>query len=153
MRTTVGVMALGKKRDAQLITDARRSPLENWHHRRRVYTVLQIARLPILAASGLLMWWTNNVALSVGVALISLPLPWVAVLLANESGEADKETRKVYKPGVVREQRRQYAAELERQRQAAVGPPSHDPAQLPPRPNAEGHAGVVDYDPHDSEQP
>lgn len=149
----MGVMALGKKRDAQLITDARRSPLENWHHRRKLYTALQIARLPILAVSGLLMWWTNNVGLSVGVALLSLPLPWVAVLLANESGDADKESRKIYKPAVVREQRRQYTAELERQRQAALGATSPRFSELP-RPDDAGAApGVVDYDPNDRNNP
>ena len=88
-----------------LITDAKRSRLEGWHHRRRLYALLQLLRLPVLAAAGVSMWLTHNVALSVIIAVISLPLPWVAVLLANESGEVDKQERKVYKPAVVRANR------------------------------------------------
>ena len=88
-----------------LITDAKRSRLEGWHHRRRMYATLQLLRLPVLAAAGVSMWLTHNVALSVVIAVISLPLPWVAVLLANESGEVDKQERKIYKPAVVRANR------------------------------------------------
>ena len=88
-----------------LITDAKRSRLEGWHHRRRMYATLQLLRLPVLAAAGVSMWLTHNVALSVVIAVISLPLPWIAVLLANESGEVDKQERKIYKPAVVRANR------------------------------------------------
>lgn len=93
------------KHTVNLITDAKRSRLEGWHHRRRLYAVLQLMRLPVLMAAGIAMWLTNNVALSVAIAVISLPLPWVAVLLANETGEVDKQERKIYKPAVVRANR------------------------------------------------
>ncbi len=121
-RTTVGFMVAGKGRvpqrrsrlrrnsDVELITDARRSPLENWHSRRRLYAALQIARIPLLGLAGLLMWLTNNLWLSASVAMISLPLPWVAVLLANDAGDPDARTHKVYKPQAVREARAQQEA-------------------------------------------
>lgn len=95
-----------------MITDAKSSPLEGWHHRRRVYTVLQILRIPLLAASAVVMLVTHNAALAVGVAVISIPLPWIAVLLANETGQVDETTNKVYKPALVREQRRAQRAAL-----------------------------------------
>lgn len=94
------------KPTVNLITDAKRSRLEGWHHRRRLYAILQLLRLPVLMAAGIAMWLTHNVALSVAIAVISLPLPWVAVLLANETGEVDKQERKIYKPAVVRANRR-----------------------------------------------
>ena len=123
-RTSVGSMAVARKRktggesrsrrasQVEVITDAKSSPLEGWHHRRRVYTVLQILRIPLLAASAVVMLVTHNAALAVGVAVISIPLPWIAVLLANETGQVDETTNKIYKPALVREQRRAQRAAL-----------------------------------------
>lgn len=108
------------KSTATLITDAKRSRLEGWHHRRRVYATLQLLRLPVLAGAGIAMWLTNNVALAVAIALISLPLPWAAVLLANETGEVDKQERKIYKPAVVRANRQ--ALEANRGVRSAADP-------------------------------
>ena len=93
----------GKRVDR--ITDAKKSQLEDWHHRRRLYLGLQIARIPVLVLAVILLWVTNNLMLGAVVAFISVPLPWVAVMLANEAGEATKESEKVYKPGLVRANR------------------------------------------------
>ena len=124
LRTSVGFMADARRRktggesrakrasQVEIITDAKRSPLQGWHHRRKVYTVLQLLRIPILILAAVTMLLTHNVALSVCVAVVSLPLPWVAVLLANESGQVDETTNKVYKPALVRAQRRAERAAL-----------------------------------------
>lgn len=124
LRTSVGSMADARKRkmggesrakrasQVEIITDAKSSPLQGWHHRRKVYTVLQLLRIPLLALAAIVMLITHNAALSVCIALISLPLPWVAVLLANETGQVDETTNKVYKPALVREQRRAERAAL-----------------------------------------
>lgn len=96
----------------ELITSARKSPLEGWHRRRRTYIVLQMLRIPLLAIAVLVLWLTHNMALSVTVACVSVPLPWIAVLLANETGEVERGEQRVYKPAVVREQRRIYEQEL-----------------------------------------
>lgn len=131
-----------RKGDVTLITSARRSPLQDWHKRRRTYAILQFARLPLLAASGLLMWLTNNIWLSASVAIFSLPLPWVAVLLANEKGDGDPREHNVYKPQLVREQRaaealeakRRQQLEQERARELTAGSsctqPEHNPPQI-----------------------
>ncbi|WP_255463814.1 MULTISPECIES: DUF3099 domain-containing protein [unclassified Corynebacterium] len=111
-RKTGGESRSRRVSQVEVITDAKSSPLEGWHHRRRVYTVLQILRIPLLAASAVVMLVTHNAALAVGVAVISIPLPWIAVLLANETGQVDETTNKVYKPALVREQRRAQRAAL-----------------------------------------
>lgn len=96
---------LRRPKQVDRITDAKKSQLEDWHHRRRLYLGLQIARIPVLVLAVILLWGTNNLVLGAIVAFISVPLPWVAVMLANESGEATKESEKVYKPGLVRANR------------------------------------------------
>jgi len=96
----------------EIITDAKSSRLQGWHHRRKLYAVLQLLRIPILALAASVMLLTHNAALAVCVAAVSLPLPWIAVLLANESGQVDETTNKVYKPALVREQRRAQRAAL-----------------------------------------
>lgn len=124
LRTSVGSMADARKKKTggesrakraskvEIITDAKSSRLQGWHHRRRLYAVLQLLRIPILALAALVMLLTHNAALAVCVAAVSLPLPWVAVLLANETGQVDETTNKVYKPALVREQRRAQRAAL-----------------------------------------
>lgn len=104
-------MAAGRRarEDVELITDARTSPMIGWHHRRRVYLLLQLLRLPLFIASGVVWWTTHSHLWAVLIVLISLPLPWIAVMLANEPGDPDKDSRKVYKPAVVRENRQTYA--------------------------------------------
>ncbi len=124
LRTSVGSMADARKKKTggesrakraskvEIITDAKSSRLQGWHHRRRLYAVLQLLRIPILALAALVMLLTHNAALAVCVAAVSLPLPWIAVLLANETGQVDETTNKVYKPALVREQRRAQRAAL-----------------------------------------
>lgn len=68
------------------------------------------------------MWLTHNLAVSVIIAFISVPLPWIAVLIANQPGEGATESHKVYKPGLAREQRKAAArAELGGSSRAELG--------------------------------
>lgn len=92
-------------RHVDRITDAKKSPVKDCHDRRRLYMILQVLRIPILIVAAGVLWLSHNVALGAALAFISVPLPWVAVMLANEKGEATKESEKVYKPAVVRAQR------------------------------------------------
>lgn len=91
-----------RDRDVVLITNARRSRLEGWHSRRRTYIVLQLLRLPVLMLAGLVMWATHSMVASVAIAAVSVPLPWIAVVLANEPGEVEKKTQQFYKPALNR---------------------------------------------------
>ncbi len=112
--TSVSDMAAGNQRDSvELITSARPDPLDSWNKRRRLYAWLQFARIPLFVLSGLAWWWTHNHWLTVIIVLISLPLPWVAVLLANDPGEGDRRERQMYKPAVARAQRLEAARGLQ----------------------------------------
>lgn len=147
LRTSVGSMADARKKKTggesrakraskvEIITDAKSSRLQGWHHRRKLYAVLQLLRIPILALAALVMLLTHNAALAVCVAAVSLPLPWIAVLLANESGQVDETTNKVYKPALVREQRRA-------QRAALAGETSR-----PVLESNSSHPDIIEYNP------
>ncbi|WP_078056982.1 DUF3099 domain-containing protein [Corynebacterium provencense] len=92
--------------DTVVITSARRSRLADWRHRRHLYAGLQLARIPLFIAAVAIYGWLHNPVLAAFVAVISLPLPWIAVLLANDPGDTEpRGTPKIYKPGLVREQR------------------------------------------------
>ncbi|MGN0094640.1 MAG: DUF3099 domain-containing protein [Corynebacterium sp.] len=92
--------------DVSVITDARRSPLDDWRHRRHLYAALQLARIPLLVAAVAAYAWLHSPVLAAVFAVISLPLPWAAVLLANEkTDDREKGQPKVYKPALVRQYR------------------------------------------------
>lgn len=91
-----------------LITDAERSPLENWEHRKRVYAWIQLSRVPFLLAAGASYLWLHNWILATILFIISVPLPGIAVVIANGQGEArDTREKQTYKPQVARFQRQQ----------------------------------------------
>ncbi len=103
-----------------LITDARRSLVRNYNHRRHTYAVLQWSRIPmLLIAAAAFLWW-DMTWLATIMTILSVPMPWIAVVIANGHGEpADKRTPRVYKPGVVREANRRWEEE-QRARAAAL---------------------------------
>ncbi|WP_297008541.1 DUF3099 domain-containing protein [uncultured Corynebacterium sp.] len=112
--------------DTVLITSAKRSRLADWRHRRVVYAALQLSRIPLFIIAVAIYGWMHNPALAALVAVVSLPLPWVAVLLANDAGEAQaKGVPKVYKPALVREQR-------DRERRALADPATRTALDAPP---------------------
>ena len=137
-RKTGGESRAKRASRVEIITDAKSSRLQGWHHRRRLYAVLQLLRIPILALAALVMLLTHYAALAVCVAAVSLPLPWIAVLLANESGQVDETTNKVYKPALVREQRRA-------QRAALAGETSR-----PMLESNSSHPEIIEYNPDQS---
>lgn len=136
----------GRRRsDVELITDARQSPLENWRHRKRVYAILQGLRIPFLLASGVAYVWLHNWILAAILFVVSVPLPWIAVVIANGVGEPhDPRRKQVYKPQVARE-RAAY------QQQLLASGPAH-PELLPGNSagrlelDAPHHPRVIDHD-------
>lgn len=91
-------------RRAHLITDAKRSPEQNLQHREHMYKWLQGSRVPFLLASGVAYMWMHSIVLSVILFLISIPLPWIAVVVANGVGEPkDPRSPAVYKPALNRQ--------------------------------------------------
>jgi len=67
--------------DPVLITGAARSYEEQLATRKRKYVIMMACRIPCLIAAGLTyhVWW-----LALGFLAISVPLPWIAVLIAND---------------------------------------------------------------------
>ncbi|HEU0088951.1 MAG TPA: DUF3099 domain-containing protein [Pseudonocardiaceae bacterium] len=64
-----------------LITAAEPSYSEQYATRRRKYAILMSARVPCLVLAGVFYqtWW-----LALAFLLLSVPLPWMAVLIAND---------------------------------------------------------------------
>ncbi|WP_410590457.1 DUF3099 domain-containing protein [Amycolatopsis sp. lyj-23] len=68
-------------RKPALITTARPSADEQLALRRRKYVVMMACRVPCLVLAGLTahVWW-----LALAFLAVSVPLPWAAVLIAND---------------------------------------------------------------------
>jgi hypothetical protein len=64
-----------------LITEAAPSYEEEYAARKRKYITMMLLRLPCLVLAGIFheTWW-----LALGFVLLSVPLPWIAVLIAND---------------------------------------------------------------------
>jgi hypothetical protein len=64
-----------------LITEAAPSYDEEYAARKRKYLTMMLLRLPCLVLAGIFhdTWW-----LALGFVLLSIPLPWIAVLIAND---------------------------------------------------------------------
>lgn len=84
-----------RRAEPTLITQAEPSHAEQLSARRRRYIITMSCRIPLLIAATLLY---QHLWLAIPLLLISIPLPWVAVLFAN-----DRPARKVAKvvPGVI----------------------------------------------------
>lgn len=53
-----------RRKHVALITDAQRSPVEDWHRRRREYAVLQGSRIPFLLLAALAYMLLHNLVLA-----------------------------------------------------------------------------------------
>ena len=75
---------MGRRRQQPvLITTAATSPAEEFAARRRRYFLIMSMRIPSLVLAGVLavtFGWTTAAAV---LAMLVVPLPWIAVLLAN----------------------------------------------------------------------
>ena len=111
-----------RRNEVLLITDKKRTQSQDIRHRRRIYNIIQISRVPLLAFAGLCwmmwgLWWLAAI-----IFVISIPLPWIAVVIANARGEPrDPRERAVYKPALIREMNEQLRLEAERARALEAG--------------------------------
>lgn len=73
----------GSERDDTpvLITEAAPSYDEQHNARRKKYAIIMGLRIPCLIAAGLSFQWPW---LALAFVILSVPLPWVAVLIAND---------------------------------------------------------------------
>ncbi|SEP53941.1 DUF3099 domain-containing protein [Amycolatopsis saalfeldensis] len=79
-----------------LITDAATSHADELKVRKRRYTIMMLCRIPCLVLAGLTahIWWLAVIFLAV-----SVPLPWLAVMLANEGPALRTRTVSRFRPG------------------------------------------------------
>ncbi len=67
-----------------LITEAQVSFDDEFAARKRRYSILMACRIPCLLLAGLSYMAFGNAWIAVGLIVLSVPLPWVAVLIAND---------------------------------------------------------------------
>jgi hypothetical protein len=79
-----------------LITEAAPSNDDQQAARKRRYIIMMLMRIPFLVLAGIFheTWW-----LAVIFVLISIPLPWVAVLIANDRPARKREDMHRYQGG------------------------------------------------------
>ena len=82
-----------------LITDAQRSADEELASRQRRYTITMLIRIPLLIL-GAILAAQHLVVLGMIVVLLSVPLPWIAVLIANDGPPVKGRRRRVL-PGEI----------------------------------------------------
>lgn len=70
--------------DAFLITRADTSLDEQHRARVRKYLWMMSFRVPALLIASAVYLWTGSAWWAVGIIALSIPLPWVAVLIAND---------------------------------------------------------------------
>lgn len=75
--------------DVNVITEARPSYDDEFHARRKRYVIMMAMRVPCLVLAAI---FYHTPWLAVLIILISIPLPWMAVLIAND-GPAIKRAR------------------------------------------------------------
>jgi hypothetical protein len=81
-----------------LITAAEPSYAEQYAARRRKYAILMGARIPCLALAGVFYqtWW-----LALIFIVLSVPLPWMAVLIANDRAPRKAEQVNRLRPNLL----------------------------------------------------
>jgi len=88
-----------------LITGAAVSPAAEFAARRRRYSLIMSLRIPCLVLAGVLaLGFGWSIAAAV-IVVLSVPLPWVAVLIANDGPPRKAEKVARYRPDRVVEAR------------------------------------------------
>lgn len=109
-----------RKKNVALITNATVSPEQNLHKREVQYNWLQGSRIPLLMGSAV-AWWMGYIWVAVILFIISVPMPWIAVVIGNAHGEPrDPRAPMVYKPQLQRDFDTQW--QLEHPDTHALGP-------------------------------
>ncbi|WP_111765093.1 DUF3099 domain-containing protein [Nakamurella deserti] len=80
-----------------LITDAKESYQQQLSRRRKRYTLTMSMRIPFLIAAVLCI---GTPWLALTLILLSVPLPWIAVLIANDGPARTQKAKKVL-PGTI----------------------------------------------------
>lgn len=137
--------------DPVLITEAQVSFDDEFSARKRRYSILMACRIPCLVLAGVSYMAFGSVWIAVALIVLSIPLPWVAVLIAND--RLPKKAGKVNRyraerkalPEVSEAQIIEAAESLDARSKRTDGPrqesPNHEPPrteQPPPRTGTDG---------------
>ncbi|WJY97726.1 DUF3099 domain-containing protein [Corynebacterium fournieri] len=116
-----------RRRSRELITDASYTHEQNIQSRERQYALLQGLRLPFIVAA-MAAAWAHWWVLAGVLFVVSVPLPWIAVVRGNAQGEVrDTRQKNVYKPAAARQQQRMLA----QQQRAALDSPRAEGSNSP----------------------
>ena len=95
-------MGTQRSADTFLITGAQQA-LDDQHRARvRKYLTLMAFRVPALVIAGIVYSSTGNGLLALGIVALSIPIPWVAVLMANDRPPRKRGEVPQYKYGADR---------------------------------------------------
>ncbi|WP_460443188.1 DUF3099 domain-containing protein [Amycolatopsis stemonae] len=99
---------MSRDRSPVLITTAAPSADDQLARRRRKYVLMMACRIPCLVLAGLTahIWW-----LALAFLAISVPLPWAAVLIANDVPPRRSDHANGYRPRETRRRLTRSAAE------------------------------------------
>ena len=84
-----------------LITKAERSVEEQHRARVRKYTLIMSFRIPALIIAALAYSAFENPLISILIIAVSVPLPWIAVLIANDRPPRKKNEPRPYNYGQI----------------------------------------------------
>ena len=141
-----------------LITEAQVSYDEEFAARKKRYSLIMAFRIPCLVLAGVFGIGFNWPWVAVAFIVLSVPLPWVAVLIANDRPAKKAEKKNRYRAGSteigavpeariieaaeVLEGRSPYVGSTERPRQAQQDSPDREPPRTvdadPPRTGTQG---------------
>lgn len=96
---SVGSGSSPRRTQATVITEAEESYDEQLRKRRKRYLIMMSMRVPFLIAATLLY---QTPWLAISIIVISIPLPWIAVLIAND--RPARKPRKII-PGTINYER------------------------------------------------
>ncbi|MFT3662611.1 MAG: DUF3099 domain-containing protein [Gordonia sp. (in: high G+C Gram-positive bacteria)] len=94
-----GSVPEGHPAEAFLITHAETSLEEQHRARVRKYLLMMSIRVPALVLAGLVYVWTENPWWSIAIIALSIPLPWAAVLIANDRPPRERGEVQYYRYG------------------------------------------------------
>jgi hypothetical protein len=141
-----------------LITEAQVSYDEEFAARKKRYSLIMACRIPCLLLAGVFGIGFQWPLVAVAFIVLSVPLPWVAVLIANDRPAKKAEKKNRYRSGStelgavpeariieaaeVLEGRNPSAGSTERPRRAPQDSPDHEPPRTvdadPPRTGTDG---------------
>lgn len=86
-------------RHPPVITEAKTSFEEEQRARIRRYAIMMSFRIPALVIAVVVYMRWENVWLALIIVAVSIPLPWMAVVMANDGPPKRKERLRRYEPG------------------------------------------------------